>query len=292
MTAAAGQQRPEPARLRVVVTVGTDHHPFDRLVQWVNDWLAAHPRQAAGFFMQSGSTSVVPACLASRSVEVQRLDALLDEANVVVCHGGPATIAAVWARGLLPIVVPRQPQLGEHVDDHQVDFSRKLAELGRIRLAQTPAEFAGIMAAATNDPVCLRTSVAAADVAAAVARFGELVEEVVSRPLRRLPLWHRNPRISHRPMSVPFAPAVNMPSGLIPSQSTGLDEPNDAEQGQLRSSNEAESRNKAESPVRVRSRGAGCCDGRGASAGVDNSVGSGGVDDGGVAVGGSGGEPA
>ena len=28
------------------------------------------------------------------------------------------------------------------VDDHQVDFCLKIAELGRVRLAQTPAEFA------------------------------------------------------------------------------------------------------------------------------------------------------
>ena len=34
-------------------------------------------------------------------------------------------------------MVPRLPQLGEHIDDHQVHFSLKLAELGRIRLAQT-----------------------------------------------------------------------------------------------------------------------------------------------------------
>ena len=125
--------------------------------------------------MQSGSTSVLPACPWSRAVEVQRLDALLDEADVIICHGGPATMAAAWARGLRPIVVPRLPQLGEHVDDHQLDFSQKLAELGRIRLAQTPAEFVSIMAAATRDPGCLRARLPAADVDVAVARFGELV---------------------------------------------------------------------------------------------------------------------
>jgi len=196
VTAAAGQEPPARARVRVVVTVGTDHHPFDRLVHWVNDWLAAHPGQAQGFFMQSGSTTVVPACPWSRAVEVQRLDALLDEADVIVCHGGPATMAAAWARSLLPIVVPRLPQLGEHVDDHQLDFSHKLAELGRIRLAQTPAEFVSIMAAATRDPGCLRAGLPAADVDVAVARFGELVEDLVRRPhrLRRIGPGRRSRR--------------------------------------------------------------------------------------------------
>src|SRR5918993_5733368 len=29
----------------LLVTVGTDHHPFDRLVRWAAAWLAAHPGQ-------------------------------------------------------------------------------------------------------------------------------------------------------------------------------------------------------------------------------------------------------
>lgn len=185
MTLPLSQERSALAMVRVVVTVGTDHHPFDRLVRWINDWLTAHPEQAPSFFVQSGSASVVPACHGSRSVEAQRLDAMLDGADVIVCHGGPASIAAAWTRGLLPIVVPRLPQLGEHVDDHQVDFSVKLAELDRIWLAQTSAEFSSVMAAATRDPTCLRASVPAADVDSAVARFGELIEELVSRPRRR-----------------------------------------------------------------------------------------------------------
>ena len=196
MTAALGRERSEPSGFRVVVTVGTDHHPFDRLAHWINAWLAAHPEQVPEFFMQSGSTSVVPACLWSRWMEVERLDAMLGDASVIVCHGGPSSIAKAWAKGLLPIVVPRQSQLGEHIDDHQVDFSLRLAELGRIRLAQTPAEFVSIMAAATRDPATLRASVPTADVDAdvdaAVARFGELVEELVSRARRRIPSWHRS----------------------------------------------------------------------------------------------------
>ena len=92
-------------------------------------------------------------------LEVERLDAALGAADVIVSHGGPATIAAAWARGLLPIVVPRVPKLGEHVDDHQVSFAVRLAELGRVRLAQTPAEFTGALAEATSNHARFRPSV-------------------------------------------------------------------------------------------------------------------------------------
>jgi UDP-N-acetylglucosamine transferase subunit ALG13 len=193
VTAGNGQQRPS-ARVQVVVTVGTDHHPFDRLVHWVNDWLRAHPEHTPGFFVQSGTSTAVPACAASPSVEVQRLDQLLDGADVIVCHGGPASIAAAWTRDLLPIVVPRRPDLGEHVDDHQVVFSRKVAQLGHIRLAQTRTEFDDVMAEAIRDPSSLRGAVPAGETEATVARFGELIDELVSQPRRRLRPRRQIPR--------------------------------------------------------------------------------------------------
>jgi UDP-N-acetylglucosamine transferase subunit ALG13 len=217
---ATGYERHEPAGTRVAVTVGTDHHPFNRLIYWVNDWLETRPEQIPEFFVQSGAASVIPACPASRSLDVSQLAAVLDQADVIVCHGGPASIAAAWAREMLPIVVPRLPQLGEHVDDHQVTFCLKLAELGRISLAQTPEEFASSLAAAIADRTRSRAGVPAADVAATVARFGELVEQLLSEPRRRLPPWHRSRRIPHRQVSGPFAAAVTVPQELIPRSNT------------------------------------------------------------------------
>jgi UDP-N-acetylglucosamine transferase subunit ALG13 len=189
-----------------VVTVGTDHHPFNRIVGWTNDWLRSHPEQVEMFFVQSGAASVTPACPASQFLDVERMRSVLDVADVIVCHGGPESIATAWARGLLPIVVPRLPQLGEHVDDHQVHFCLKLAELGRVWLAQTPAEFASNLSEATRDHSRLRASVPAADVDAAVERFGQLVEELVRSSRRRRPLWHRSRQVSHHSAASPLSP--------------------------------------------------------------------------------------
>jgi UDP-N-acetylglucosamine transferase subunit ALG13 len=207
MTASAAGAR-APAMPRLVVTVGTDHHPFDRLIGWTNAWLRQHPEHVPAAFVQSGTASVVPACPASCFVEAAHLSALLDSADVVVCHGGPASIAEAWARGRLPIVVPRLPRLGEHVDDHQVDFCRKVAELGRIKLAQTPADFAGLLDQAARDHTRFRADLPQADIDAAVARFGELVDDLVSRSRPRWPLINRGRRIRRRP-----APGAGVPAG-------------------------------------------------------------------------------
>ena len=191
MTAQVGSGNGRPDAPSVVVTVGTDHHPFDRLVGWINGCLAQHPEQRGAFFVQAGTTSVTPECPWSRFLATDQLDTLLDGADLIVCHGGPASIASAWARGQLPIVVPRLRRLGEHVDDHQLDFCVQVAEVGRIRLAQTAAAFTEYLDEAAQDRRRFRASGLEADVDAAVARFGALVEELVGRPGRRPLLAHR-----------------------------------------------------------------------------------------------------
>ena len=193
---------------RVVVTVGTDHHPFDRLVGWVNAWLAEHPGQAGEFFVQSGTARVTPVCPAAEVLDTHRLSDLLDGADVLVTHGGPASIADAWRRGHVPIVVPRRHDLGEHVDDHQVDFCLKVAELGHVRLARTEADFAGFLAAAASGHDDGRVSRPSADVDTAVARFATLVDELVSRPRPRPSLLN----LVRRSRPVPVAAPSRIPS--------------------------------------------------------------------------------
>ena len=43
-------------------------------------------------------------------------------------HGGPSSFIEAMAAGKVPVVVPRRGDLGEHVNDHQADFMRIVAE--------------------------------------------------------------------------------------------------------------------------------------------------------------------
>ncbi len=52
-----------------------------------------------------------------------RLEELLAQATVVVCHGGPGTVTEARDAGHVPLCMPRDPELGEHVDDHQQRFA-------------------------------------------------------------------------------------------------------------------------------------------------------------------------
>lgn len=114
---------------RVFVTVGTDHHPFTRLIDWVDHW--ADARTDLDLVVQHG-----PARPARHGVNHELLDASdvaeqFAAADLVISQVGPGTIADANRAGHRPFVVPRDPALGEVVDDHQVAFGDFMAARGR-----------------------------------------------------------------------------------------------------------------------------------------------------------------
>jgi UDP-N-acetylglucosamine transferase subunit ALG13 len=123
----------------VFVTVGTDHHPFDRLVQWIDAWLESGAKDRVRCLVQTGTSFPPRLAEWDQYFGYQQMETFFAESSAVVCHGGPATVMmARWA-GKRPIVVPRRHDLREHVDDHQVVFSRRIADLGEISLAENQA---------------------------------------------------------------------------------------------------------------------------------------------------------
>ena len=138
----------------VVVTVGTDVHPFDRLVAWSARWADDHADDAR-VVIQFG-TALVPGGVATRSGALgsSELLALMDEADAVVCGAGPGTVIDALRSGVQPVVVPRRSDLGEHVDDHQVAFAKVLGERGITRGATTEAELRAHLDRVVDRPSC------------------------------------------------------------------------------------------------------------------------------------------
>ncbi|HJU02258.1 MAG TPA: glycosyltransferase [Actinomycetes bacterium] len=171
----------------LLVTVGTDHHPFDRLVRWAGAWVAARPGTVR-CLMQTGTSGPPTGAAEWRAyLEFDALQAAMASAAAVVCHGGPGTILGARHMGAVPIVVPRQHRLGEHVDDHQVAFSRRLAaEGGGIHLAETEADLHRLLDRVAADPAAFRSGPEDRATATAVREFGRLVDGLVGdRPSPR-----------------------------------------------------------------------------------------------------------
>jgi len=163
----------------VFVTVGTDHHPFDRLIRWVDSWLAGDGAPAARCFVQSGATPPPRMAEWKAFLGGGEMETMMGRATAVVCHGGPGTIMGCRRLGIVPIVVPRRHALGEHVDDHQGAFTRMLGTRGEIELADGEEQFRATLASALRDPQAFRRAGSSIDRATVAEHFEQLIEQLV-----------------------------------------------------------------------------------------------------------------
>jgi len=137
----------------IFVTVGTHEQQFNRLVKAV-DALAANNLSEERIFIQTGYSDFVPThCEWSQFVSASRMACLMKEADVIVTHGGPSSFIEAMGAGKIPVVVPRRADLGEHVNDHQVDFVRFVAERqGGIIVVEDVAELSDAIGRARISP--------------------------------------------------------------------------------------------------------------------------------------------
>jgi UDP-N-acetylglucosamine transferase subunit ALG13 len=105
----------------ISVLVGTDHHEFSRLVEWADSWAAEHPQDKVR--VQFGHSRAPASAEGHSFMSPAAVAELMATSDIVVAHGGPATISGARAAGHVPLVLPRDPSLGEHIDDHQQRFA-------------------------------------------------------------------------------------------------------------------------------------------------------------------------
>jgi UDP-N-acetylglucosamine transferase subunit ALG13 len=130
----------------IFVTVGTYDAPFDRLLAALDQ--ADIDEQLV---IQCGHSTIRPRGAECR--EFMPFEAIVEQAQrsrVVVAHAGVGSVLVALAAGRRPILVPRLRAYGEAVDDHQLEFARKLAHIGLARLVEDPA---GLAAALTEPAV-------------------------------------------------------------------------------------------------------------------------------------------
>jgi UDP-N-acetylglucosamine transferase subunit ALG13 len=163
----------------VFVTVGTDHHPFDRLVGWIDAWLAGGAEERVRCLIQTGTSMPPLHTEFDQYFGYQQMETFLTEAAVVVCHGGPGTVMMSRWAGKRPIVVPRRHDLREHVDDHQVAFARRIAAEGEIALAEDAATLTAHLEEALAGEGILDVR-SQEDQGEAVAEFERLVDNLMS----------------------------------------------------------------------------------------------------------------
>lgn len=112
----------------IFVTVGTHEQQFNRLIQKIDELKQSGAIQD-DVIIQTGYSTYEPRyCEWSKLISFQQMKKNVADARIVITHGGPASFILPLQIGKTPIVVPRQRQFGEHVNDHQVEFARNVAE--------------------------------------------------------------------------------------------------------------------------------------------------------------------
>lgn len=112
----------------IFVTVGTHEQPFNRLIGCMDELKGRNVIQEE-VIMQTGYSTYVPQyCQWKKMLSYDEMSENVRNARIVITHGGPASFFMPLQLGKTPIVVPRQKRYGEHVNDHQLLFTRTVVE--------------------------------------------------------------------------------------------------------------------------------------------------------------------
>jgi beta-1,4-N-acetylglucosaminyltransferase len=120
----------------ILVTVGMHAAGFERLVQAMDAFAATCDEPVV---IQRGAACSRP-CHADhfRFAAPDRMEALMEEARVIVAHAAAGTAILALRLGKPLVLVPRRRAFGESLDDHQFELARALAAMGRAVVVDPP----------------------------------------------------------------------------------------------------------------------------------------------------------
>lgn len=112
----------------IFVTVGTHEQPFNRLIECVDN-LKRENIITEEVIIQSGFSTYFPQkCKWNKIYSFSEMNKLIEEARIVITHGGPSSFIMPLRVGKIPVVVPRKKEFGEHINDHQLLFAKSISE--------------------------------------------------------------------------------------------------------------------------------------------------------------------
>lgn len=112
----------------IFVTVGTHEQPFNRLIEKMDELVESGKIKEKVVVQYGFSTYEAKHCEMHQMMSFDEMQQAFKEARIVITHGGPSSFVEALQYGKVPIVVPRQLEFNEHVNNHQVDFVKLISE--------------------------------------------------------------------------------------------------------------------------------------------------------------------
>lgn len=116
----------------ILVLLGTQNNSFKRLLEEVQKNID-NGNIKEKVIVQKGYTK-----FESKDMEMykelpsEKINKLIEQANIVITHGGVGSIISSITRGKKVIAVPRLKKYKEHVNDHQLDIINSFNDNGYI----------------------------------------------------------------------------------------------------------------------------------------------------------------
>ncbi|WP_316251133.1 beta-1,4-glucuronosyltransferase WelK [Sphingomonas sp. JC676] len=150
--------------------------PFPRLVAAVLDLKRAGELEG-DLILQYGDQKVtapdLPDVELHASLSFDRVQEILRDADLVICHGGTGSLVTALRAGCRVIAFPRRHDLGEHYDDHQEEIAQTFADRGLLHIVRNESCLGEAIAAAKAiEPVMATT-----DHTALIAHLSALIEK-------------------------------------------------------------------------------------------------------------------
>ncbi|HIK04796.1 MAG TPA: glucosyl transferase [Trichormus sp. M33_DOE_039] len=123
----------------ILVTVGTEQYPFNRLMHWIEVLLQTELIQEE-IVVQYGNSTILPAgAKVYRFLKEENFQDLIRQARIVIAHCGEGTLLLLDSLDKPYILVARSQQFQEHVDDHQVELALALSQIN-VPIAWCPGD--------------------------------------------------------------------------------------------------------------------------------------------------------
>ena len=116
----------------IFITVGTHEQGLDRLLLEVDNLINDRIIKD-NVFAQIGYSKYIPKNYKYKEMlGFDEMNEIVKNSEIVITHGGPGSIFQVIQSGKIPIVVPRNPKYKEHVDEHQILFTKRLEKTKKV----------------------------------------------------------------------------------------------------------------------------------------------------------------